>query len=349
MQTVNSAGTPAAGTKNIYASNSGGKQYKPFSIAEDAPVYNYKVPGHDLNTWALKDQGGQEWYLTDGGNWRNVQSRALSPTAPTYAPAAPAPTTPPANTAPTPETPPPTWKSIWDFMPKQTQDAFNVGPEPTLAPTKSYWDYFPKDPTTSPTYQYNLDKANTELTRNLSKMGLLGSGAELEKRESAQAKVASDETDRLMKGAEVDAQNDKDRALAEYTAANTRRNSLMSAIASLIGSDFNAYTNAAEGDKDREISKDGQKLNAIGMALDFLSGINPMNYAFQATNTTAENQIALSKLMAQLAGSGGGGGGSSGGGSSAADLPPSAGGFDSTGYWMDTVSKLLPTLITAFK
>jgi hypothetical protein len=123
----------------------------------------------------------------------------------------------------------------------------------------------------------------------------------------------------------------------------------MNSITSLIGSDFNAYTNAAEGDKDRELTKDSQRLNAIGMALDFLGTLNPMQYAFPATNTTAENEIALSKIMGQLAGAGGGGGG--GGGSrqpAASNLPEKAGGFDSTGYWLDTAAKLLPTLFTAF-
>lgn len=348
MQTVNSTGA----TKNIYASNSGGKQFKPFSIANDAPVYNYKVQGHDLNTWAMKDQGGQEWYLTDGGNWRNVQSKALSPTAPTWTPAAaPAPAAPPANTAPTPEAPPPTHKSVWEFMPKTAQDFFTPGANPVLAPSKSYWDYMPTDPKTSATYQYNLKKGNTELDRNLSRLGLLGSGAELEKRDDLVARVAAEDTDRLMAGAKIDADTANTRALAEYNAATQKQSTLMNAITSLMGSDFNAYTNAAEGDKDREISKDGQKLNAIGMALDFLSSINPMQYGFQAANTQAENEIALAKLMAQMAGTGGGGGGgSSGGGGSNAgsNLPASAGGFDSSGYWLDTVSKLLPSLITAF-
>jgi hypothetical protein len=213
MQTVNSTGT----TKNIFATGAGGKPYKSFSIANDAPIYNYKVQGHNLNTWGLKDQGGQEWYLTDGGQWRNVATKALSATAPTWTPAAPAaPAAPPPSTAPTPEAAPPTWRSVQDFVPKSSVDLFNAGPAPTMAPAKSYWDYFPKDPTSTASYQYNLKKKNEELTRNLSRMGLLGSGVELEKRADAQDQVAAAETDRLARGAEIDSSNDNARQIAQY-------------------------------------------------------------------------------------------------------------------------------------
>lgn len=219
-----------ADTKQIYASR-GSTQYKPYSVASDAPLTAYNIPGHNINTWAMNDTGGQQWYLTDGGNWRNSQTKALQSTMPTYqaaTPPAPAPAAP-APVAPA-VTPPPaqTWKSINDFTPTANQDLFKPQAMPEMgnytmsAPTaqtavqgqvgtlnmpnapqmKNYMDFLPQNWQTSPAFDYQMKMGNQELDRRLSAMGLSGSGADLESRTNLAGKASADEVARLMEAAQ---------------------------------------------------------------------------------------------------------------------------------------------------
>jgi hypothetical protein len=221
-----------ADTKQIYASK-GSTQYKPYSVASDAPLTAYNVPGHNLNTWSMNDTGGQQWYLTDGGNWRNTKTKALQSTMPTYAAPTPAPVAAapaPAPVAPAPAVPAPapqTWKSINDFMPTANQDLFKPQAQPELgnytmaAPTaqpvvqgqvanlnipnapqmKSYMDFLPQNWQNSAAYDYQMKMGNQELDRRLSAMGLSGSGADLESRTNLAGKASADEVARLMQAA----------------------------------------------------------------------------------------------------------------------------------------------------
>jgi len=58
-----------------------------------AGAFDYKVPGYNLNTYAINDDAGDLWYYTDSGNWRRQRDRYLQPNMPTMA-AASTPETP---------------------------------------------------------------------------------------------------------------------------------------------------------------------------------------------------------------------------------------------------------------
>lgn len=62
-----------------------------------APLYDYVVPGTGIKTQAIKDVNGVVHYKTQGGNWRNTQTNAVSPTMPQWQQQ----TTTPTTTAPT--------------------------------------------------------------------------------------------------------------------------------------------------------------------------------------------------------------------------------------------------------
>jgi hypothetical protein len=345
----------------IYASK-GSKQYKPFQAPEGAPLYNYTVPGHGLNTWAMKDTGGAEWYLTDGGNWRNSATKVLQSQMPSYAqptPAAPPAAAPPAN-PPAPPPQPEQWKSIWEFMPKdfagQMKPQPVTAPQPSQVKAPSYWDSFPKNWTDSPAYKFELDRGNQALDRQLSSMGLLGSGADLEKRQLLIGETGARETARAMQGADQNfgaAQNmaarqfdaDTNREMQRYNNEFGSNEALRGQIANLMGQDFSTYIGSQEAGKNRELEKDAQNLGATGMVLDFLKTLNPMQYGFPATNTISENTLGLGKALASLVGSGGGGGGGS---AQTPGLPPSAGSnFNSGGYWAGAAGNILGALLPA--
>ena len=327
------------GMKTIYATGAGGKQYKPYSVANDAPLTQYSVPGHNLNTWSIKDTGGQSWYLTDGGNWRNATTKALQTAMPSYAPPTPTPTPAPApvNTAPTPATPESTYKSIWDF---QRNDApLYQGTNP-IQPMKSFQEYLPQNYEASPTFKWAMQQSDDAVTKSLAAKGLLGSGAEDVARNDARMKVLTPEVDKQY-----------DAASQSFNAANNERTNMRNLLAGIYQGDFSQYWQNVNNERDRELTKDSQNLGATATALDFLKSLNLMQYAASATNSAADNEIALGKLLAQLAGSGGGGGGgSSGGGQSAvSNLPASAGStFNPTNYFVSAAANILPGLINAF-
>jgi chemotaxis protein histidine kinase CheA len=225
-------------TQQLFATR-GTQQFKPYSAPADAPVYDYKLAGHNINTKAMKDTAGQEWYLTDGGQWRNTTTKQAQANMPSYGPqtvntmAQPAPAAAPAPAAPvaTQPTPPPVWKSVQDFLPTAQKDALNIPGQPTFgtAPTMQAaaapqaartMDFVPKNWQETPTYKYALDMANRDNDRRLSSMGLLGSGAELEQRAQSQARVEADEMQRLLQIANTDANNQNQMNQMGYQYAN---------------------------------------------------------------------------------------------------------------------------------
>lgn len=330
-------GTTAAAPqmKSIYSTGQNGKTYSPYSIAADAPLYSYTVPKHNFKTWGLKDTAGDEWYLTTGGQWRNVKSNVLSKTHPGYAAAAAPTTETPPDTAPPPVAGPPTWKSVWDFQPNQYKDIFNTTP----VAEKSFWDYY-KTPGTSAAFQFAQSEGNKELDRKLASMGMLGSGLDVERREQMTRANMADEVGRLMESAATDYGG----YLSRMQQDASNQQSAQKLIASLMGSDFGAYQDAVRQDKDIEVTKDGQQLDAVGMALDFIKSLNPMQYAFPAAQGSSELSTQLGKALAAASSMGGGGGGGSSGGG-ASELPESPGKFDKTGYWLGTASNILSTML----
>lgn len=311
----------------------------------EPPYFNYVVPGHGNTTQGLKDTAGDTWYKTQGGQWRNEKTQKVQSGLPSWqaAAAAPAaPTTPAAAPAATPEANP-QWKSLWDFTRTQDQSLFN----PQAAPeSKSMWDFY-KQQGTSPAYTFALDEGNKSLEKRLSAMGLTGSGADIEGHNAVTRSSLADEVGRLMQGAAADSNTyNTNQALGFQDRASTR-----DLLGSLATADFQKYTEGQQMDADREVSRDSQGITTIGMALDFLKSLNPMQYAFPATNTVSQNYLDLGKQLAGYAAapSGGGGGGSSGGGSSASLLPESPGGFSGTSYFLDTVKSFAPVIANLLK
>ena len=142
-------------TRNIYASR-GGKNFTGYQAPSDAPIYNYTIKPNNISTYAMKDTGGQEWYLTDGGQWRNAATKSLSKTMPTYAAAvntnptvmgSPDPIQPVQNNA----NPEQTFKSVYEFIPKANEALFSPMPQ------RSLMDFVPKDWSGSPAYNNALN------------------------------------------------------------------------------------------------------------------------------------------------------------------------------------------------
>lgn len=320
----------------IYASR-GSTNYKPFNAPDDAPLYDYSIAGHNINTKAVKDTTGQEWYLTDGGQWRNAATKQAQAMMPTYA--APAPVAAPAP-APAPAVPGPvnnvnptdTFKGIQDFLPTAQQNLFQQ------TPMKSVMDYLPKDWAPSQAYNQAMTQGNQTLDRQLAARGLIGSGAELEARNNLSGQLLGQETDRQMSVANQDSQN---------TLSET--NNLRNLISNMASADYGAYNTQQQNAGDRELARDAQSANVLSIVMDYLKSMNPMQYGFPATNTVAGNQIDLGKALASLAGGSGGGGG--GGGSSAPGIAPTYSPAPSSGSGTRDLigigTSILPSLIAA--
>jgi hypothetical protein len=331
-----------ADLKQIYASK-GNKQFKPYSIAADAPIYSYQPKGTGLNTWGLKDTTGQEYYLTDGGNWRNAVTKKLSSTMPTYA----APTPAPAPVAPAPATPGPvnnpqtasTFKSIYDFTPVGQESLFKPMPQ------KSLMDYLPTNWTPSKAYDAQMTMGNQSLDRTLASRGLLGSGADVESRVGLVNQASQAETDRQMQVASTDMTNNI-----------SETNNLRNLISNMMGTDFAGYNSQMSDASANEITRDSQGINVLQTVMDYMKSLNPMQYGFPATNTIAGNNINLGQALSSLAGSGGGGGGSGGGGGGGGARPPAAPPYyapaPSSGSGIkDAISigsSIIPAIISAF-
>jgi hypothetical protein len=319
----------------------GTQQFKPYNAPDDAPVYDYKLAGHNINTKAIKDTGGQEWYLTDGGQWRNTATKQAQAAMPNYGPqtvttmGAPTPAAAPAAPAPGPtnNTNPQTmFKSIYEFLPKANENLFSPVPQ------KSLMEYLPKNWEGSPAYTQALNRGNQNLEKQLNARGLLGSGAEIEAKNDLSAQLLAQDTDRMMQVAQVDSQN-------QVNETNNVRNLL----SELLGNDFNAYNNQMADASQREMTRDSQGINVMSLILDYLKSQNPMQYGFPATNTIADNNLKLGSQLASLAGSSGGGGG--GGGSRPAVAPtyaPPPQFQSSTNDLMSIGASILPSLISAF-
>ena len=320
--------------RTIYASR-GGKNFTGYSVANDAPIYSYNIKPNNINSWAIKDTGGQEWYLTDGGQWRNTATKALSKTMPSWAatantaPAATAPTTP-APTAQNNVNPQATFKSIYEFLPKANENLFNMMPQ------KSVMDYIPKDWAGSPAYQNALSTGNKNLESTMAARGLLGSGAEIQAKNELSQNLLAQDTDRMMQAAQTDSQNN-------INETNNVRNLL----SSMLNADFSAYNNQMQNASDREMQRDAQGVNVMSMILDYITKNNPMQYGFPATNTLMDNTLKIGSTLSSLAGSGGGGGG---GGRGSAQMPtyaPPPRFQSSTNDLIGIGASVLPSLISA--
>lgn len=353
MQTTNSLATSAAPAQRpLSVYGRGNKLLGSYNVASDAPVYDYTVPGHGMKTYGMKDTAGQEYYLTDGGNWRNVATKQLQKSMPSWAPAAPA-TPAPAEAAPAAPAPvvqptsptPATWRSVRDFQPKA-----NNLPMPTAPAAKRIADFYPQAEGQSAAYRQEVKTGNQELDRMLAKMGLSGSGTEIERRQAMVDEALARETGRYDDQAKSDLNAYTQSAEQEANRANQRWLSEYDANNAFSIADFNAYQQATQGDMDRELTKDGQQLGAMDTVLNFLATLNPMQYAYPATTMSADNAIELGKTFSSLAMAGGGGGGGGGGGRSSTPAPtaPPPQGFNSTNFFLNTAAQILPSLISAF-
>jgi hypothetical protein len=317
--------------------NRGSTKYKPYTVADDAPTYKYNIPGHNISTYGIKDTSGQEWYLTDGGQWRNTATKKAQAAMPTYA--ATTNTNPTVMGAPTP-TPGPTnntnpqtmFKSIYEFLPKANESLFSPVPQ------KSLMEYLPKNWEGSPAYTQALNKGNQNLEKQINARGLLGSGTEIEAKSDLSSQLLAQDTDRMMQVAQADSQN-------QVNETNNVRN----LVSSLLGNDFNAYNTQMADKSQIEMTRDSQGINVMSLILDYLKSMNPSASGFAATNTIADNNLKLGSQIASIAGSGGGGGG--GGGRAPAQMPTYAQGPQFSSSTNDMISigaSILPTLIGAF-
>lgn len=317
-------------TRNIYASR-GGKNFTGYNVASDAPIYNYTVKPNNINTWAMKDTGGQEWYLTDGGNWRNTATKSLSKTMPTWAAT--------TNTDPTvmgtpdpvqnnanPET---MFKSVHEFIPTANERLFNPMQQ------KSVMNYLPQNWQGSPAYENARRVGNKNLEATLAARGLLGSGAELQAKSDFDANLLAQDTDRMMQVAQADSQND-------INETNNARNLL----SSMLSADFSAYNNQMQDARDREMQRDAQGVNVMSMILDYITKNNPMQYGFPAVNSMSDNQAKLGAALSSLAGSGGGG--RSGGVAPMPTYAPAPRFQSSTNDLFSIGTQVLPSLIQAY-
>jgi len=367
----------------------GNQTFKPYNAPDGAPIYKYNIPGHNINTYGMKDSSGQEHYLTDGGQWRNVATKQTQANMPSYAAADPIVNTmgAPAPAAPvqTQPTPPPVWKSVQDFLPASQKDSFNVPNQPTFgtapkmqgvqAPTAARtMDFIPQNFQETPTYKYALDMANRDSDRRLSSMGLVGSGAELEQRSANQARVGADEMQRLLQIANTDANNQNqmnqmgyqyandankqnfetevNRQNLQYNSQAQERQALQQLLGQLSSTDFTAYQNNYNQEANREIDKDNQRLVGTQTALDFIKSLNPMQYGYQALGSSADLDKQLGQVLSAATGGGGGGGGRRPAApitSPNANLPTSVNTFNPTNYWLGAANSILPNLIGAFK
>lgn len=320
----------------------GSTTFKPYNAPDDAPVYSYNLKANNINTYGIKDTGGQEWYLTDGGQWRNTATKQAQANMPTYAAnptvntmGAPAPAAPaPAAPGPTNNTNPQTmFKSIYEFLPKANENLFSpVAQKPLM-------DYLPKNWEGSPAYTQALNQGNQNLEKQFAARGLLGSGAEMQAKNDLSSQLLAQDTDRMMQVAQADSQN-------QINETNNVRN----LVSSLLGDDFNAYNTQMADASQREMARDTQGVNIMSLILDYLKSQNPMQYGFPATNTISDNNLKLGAQLAQLAGSSGGGGGG-GGGRAPAQMPtyaPPPRFQSGTNDLIGIGASILPSLISAW-
>lgn len=325
-----------------------GQTFKPFQAPADAPVYSYNVKPNNINTYGIKDTAGQEWYLTDQANWRNVGTGALSKTMPTYQAATPAqaPVTSvqgapdPVQTQPAS---PQTFRSAWDFTRNQDQGMFN--PMPSQPITKVN-DMMPTNWQDTQAYKFAMDRGNKELDKSLAARGLLGSNVELEQRNDLIQRVGADETQRQIQMAQQDAGASNERFSQEMQA----RQQLQQLLAQLAQSDAATFYGNYNQDANREIDKDNQRLVAMQSALDYIKSLNPMQYGFQAIDSLANLDKGLGSAWASAVGSGGGSrGGAAPTSSAIATMPTNPSAFNPTNYWLQAGSSILPQLLNAFK
>lgn len=329
----------------------GGTTFKPYTAPDDAPVYNYNLKANGINTYGIKDTGGQEWYLTDGGQWRNTTTKQAQANMPTYAAANPTVNTMGAPAAPTPVAPvqtqpsaPAPFKSTFDFMRTQDQGIFGA---PTSQPITKVNDMMMPNWQDSQAYKYAMDRGNKELDKNLAARGLLGSNVEFEQRNDLVQKVGADETQRQIQMATQDASASNDR----YAQEVQTRQQLQQLLGQFAQNDSSTYYGNYNQDANRELDKDNQRLVAVQSALDFIKSMNPSNNGYQAIGELAGLDKTIGSTLASATGGGGGGGG--GGGraptsSAIATMPTNPSSFNGTNYWLNAGASILPGLLSAW-
>lgn len=149
---------------------------KPTKITPDAAAgtFEFKVPGHGITTTAGKDDKGDTWYYTQGGQWRNTRTNKVNPLMPKFIAGTPAATTPPPpavdtgagatiGTPPadvslpagTPNPSDPT-KGFWEFMPQGETLAQLLAPWTNLS---KEWEN-QKSQGVDPAIQAEIDRIN---------------------------------------------------------------------------------------------------------------------------------------------------------------------------------------------
>lgn len=292
------------------------------------PYFNYTVPGHGNTTQALTDTAGDTWYKTQGGKWRNVRTQMVQQNLPAWQAPAPPPPTPPATPAPVAPAPAPAPVEPINF--RSTRDFFGVGESPLQATAVANDGY------DQSLFDWRKAESDKALAAWLSANGLTGSGAAGQFNIDATNQLTAEEAARRQEMTES-------RRNREFTASESAK-ARQSDIANI---DADRSWNQQQLEQERRYRSGTTQWGRIMDVLDRILSLNPMNYAYNATNTSADTIRGLGDALANLeiARGGGGGGGGVGARGPAPTLPPQYGSsqtdFQNSQDWAGLIGNVL--------